>query len=205
MHPPLTRMVGEEAMLTLRDIMTPDPVTVGPETTLRDMIDLLSERSISGVPVVTGSGQVVGVVSASDVLEFASSTPGVPADRSESYVDWGEIDVGDEEESPPAYFASLWSDSEAALVERINGPTSPEWDILEEHAVDEVMTRRIITMPVDTVLSDAADRMIEAGIHRLLVTDGDRLVGLVSSTDFVRAIAKKTRKKSSRRRTPGPT
>lgn len=193
-------------MLTLRDIMTPDPVTVGPETTLRDVVDLLSKRSISGVPVITGSGEVVGVVSASDVLAFASSTPGVPVDRSESYVDWGEIDSADEEEeSPPAYFASLWSDSEAALVERINGPTSPEWDILEEHSVDEVMTRRIITMPVDTVLSDAADRMIEAGIHRLLVTEGDRLVGLVSSTDFVRAIAKKASRRSARRRAPRPT
>jgi CBS domain-containing protein len=38
--------------------------------------------------------------------------------------------------------------------------------------------------------------MIRAGIHRLLVTEGDRLVGLVSSTDFVRAIA---RKKNTRR------
>jgi CBS domain-containing protein len=184
-------------MLRLQDIMTPDPLTVGPETTLRDVVDLLAERSITGVPVVAGSGQVVGVVSASDILSFASSTPGVPADRSESYVDWGEIDVGiDDELSPPEYFASLWSDSEAALVERINGPTTPEWDLLEEHTVDEVMTRRIITMPASTVLSDAADRMIRAGIHRLLVTEGDRLVGLVSSTDFVRAIA---RRKNARR------
>jgi CBS domain-containing protein len=53
------------------------------------------------------------------------------------------------------------------------------------------MTHRVITMPANTQLSDAADRMIEAGIHRLLVTDGDRLVGLVSSTDFVRAISRK--------------
>lgn len=183
-------------MLRLRDIMTPEPVTVGPETTLRDVIDLFAERSITGVPVVTGSGQVVGVVSASDILSFTSSTPGVPADRSESYVDWGEIDGSDDDESPPEYFASLWSDSEAALVERINGPTTPEWDLLAEHSVDEVMTRRIITMPATTGLSDAADRMIRAGIHRLLVTDGDQLVGLVSSTDFVRAIA---RRKNGRR------
>jgi CBS domain-containing protein len=179
-------------MLRLRDIMTPDPVTVGPETTLREVIDLLSERAISGVPVVSGSGQVVGVVSASDILSFASSTPGVPADRSESYVDWGESEAAvDDEESTPAWFATLWSDSEAALVERISGPTSPEWDILADHTVDEVMTHRVITMPANTQLSDAADRMIEAGIHRLLVTDGDRLVGLVSSTDFVRAISRK--------------
>lgn len=176
-------------MLRLRDIMTPNPVAVGPETTLRDVVDLLTARSITGVPVISASGQVIGVVSASDILTFTSSTPGVPADRSEGYVEWGEVTENDDEDSPPEFFASLWSDSEAELVERMNGPSSPEWDLLEEHTVDEVMTRRIVTMPADTGLSEAADRMIEAGIHRLLITEGDRLVGLVSSTDFVRAIA----------------
>jgi len=178
-------------MLTLGDIMTPDPVSVGPETTLRDVVELLSARSITGVPVVTGSGRVIGVVSASDILTFASSTPGVPADRSNTYVDWGEFDQTDDDDSPPAFYAKLWSESGAELVERMSESATPEWDLLEEHTVDEIMSRRLVTMPVETDLGTAADRMIEAGIHRLLVTHGDRLVGLVSSTDFVRAVARR--------------
>lgn len=175
--------------LTLGDIMTPDPVSVSPQTTLRDVVDLLSAMSISGVPVVTDAGTVIGVVSASDVLTFAASNPGVPSDRSATFAEWGELIQVDDEESPPAYFVDLWSESEADLADRMEEAASPEWDWLIEHTVEEVMSRRLEMLSVDTHLDVAAARMIAAGVHRLLVVDGDSLAGLVTTTDFVRAIA----------------
>ena len=50
-------------MLALRDIMTADVVTVSPQTTLREAMELLAQRHLSGAPVVSG-GELVGVVSA---------------------------------------------------------------------------------------------------------------------------------------------
>src|SRR6478672_137289 len=49
--------------------MTSDPIHVGPQTTLREAMELLSENHITGVPVLSGR-KVVGVFSASDLLDF---------------------------------------------------------------------------------------------------------------------------------------
>ncbi len=58
-------------MLILRDIMTPDPVTLTPQTSIRDAVEFLRSRGISGAPVVSGT-RVVGVVSNSDFVDFTS-------------------------------------------------------------------------------------------------------------------------------------
>jgi len=44
-----------------------DPITVGPETTIRDVLALTQARNISGVPVVDDSGQLVGIVTHRDM------------------------------------------------------------------------------------------------------------------------------------------
>ena len=54
--------------MNVKDVMTSDVVTVRPETSLKDVAAVLTERKISGVPVVDGSGKVVGVVSEGDIL-----------------------------------------------------------------------------------------------------------------------------------------
>ena len=42
-------------MLRLRDIMTTDVVTVSPESTIREAMELFASRHISGAPVVAGN------------------------------------------------------------------------------------------------------------------------------------------------------
>jgi len=51
-----------------RDIMTTDVVSIGPNTTVRETAALLVERRISGVPVINGEKQVLGIVSEADLL-----------------------------------------------------------------------------------------------------------------------------------------
>ena len=174
-------------MLTVKEIMTADPVTVAPETTLRELADLLAASNISGLPVVTASGEVVGVVSATDIISFTASMAGVPVDRSTQFTDWGEPD-GEEETPDDEFFTEYWADSEADVVGRMRD-ASPEWDRLDEHTVAEVMSRRVEAVPVDATLDSAALRMMRARVHRLLVTSDNKLVGVVSALDFVRAVA----------------
>jgi CBS domain-containing protein len=50
------------------DIMTKDVVLVRPDTPVRDIATLMIENRISGLPVVAADGQVVGIVSQSDLL-----------------------------------------------------------------------------------------------------------------------------------------
>jgi CBS domain-containing protein len=54
--------------MRVRDVMSKPPLTVAPQMSLRDLAALLTDHEISGVPVVE-NGRVVGVVSASDIVE----------------------------------------------------------------------------------------------------------------------------------------
>lgn len=186
-------------MLTLRDIMTTDVVSVTPETTLRDAAELLAARHLGGAPVI-GGGRVVGVVSTTDILTFAATTPGTPAARPDQteWGDWFEEPPArtDEEEGAPdegeplgAFFTELWEDSGATVTQRIATVEGPEWSALDEHTVDEVMTRVLWALRPDDSVGSAADLMARQHVHRVLVMHGDRLLGLVTTSDVARVVA----------------
>ena len=60
------------------DVMTRDVVTVGPGASVTDVAKLMLGRRISGVPVVDGSGRLVGLVSEGDLMRHAELVSGRP-------------------------------------------------------------------------------------------------------------------------------
>lgn len=56
--------------------------------------------------------------------------------------------------------------------------------------VSEVMTRTVRSLQVDNEVSQAARAMLDAGIKRMPVLRGNRLVGIVSRRDLMRVIAR---------------
>lgn len=62
-------------------------------------------------------------------------------------------------------------------------------DLVEETPVRDIMTPRPYTVAPDEDVREAARQMLYAEVHRLFVADGDRLVGVISTTDIVRAVA----------------
>jgi len=54
--------------MKIKDVMSTEVVTVGPETPVKEVARILGERRVSGVPVVSEEGDVVGVISESDVV-----------------------------------------------------------------------------------------------------------------------------------------
>jgi CBS domain-containing protein len=177
-------------MMRVRDLMTTDVMTVSPDLPLREAIELFAIQHLSGAPVVAGA-RVLGVLSASDILAFESVTPGVPTERGELELEeWARPSEWVEGEEPPAaFFSEQWSNAAAEVVERFAYPTSSEWDPLAEHVTGEAMTRAVCSIAPAGDVYAAADYMVRAGVHRLLVMEGDRLVGILSSLDIVRAVA----------------
>lgn len=171
-------------MPKLSEIMSTDVVTVGPQTTLRELVGVLRDENVSGVPVVTG-GRVVGVVSATDLLDFEFDQP------YEERADWGGAasPAQDEDEGAPSgYFSQAW-DASLDVVERIHGLEEMEWDRLMDHTVSEVMTPVIYSLRPNEEVRSAASYMMKHGIHRVLVMEEDELVGIASASDIVRAVA----------------
>jgi CBS domain-containing protein len=183
-------------MLRLRDIMTTDLVTLDPNLSIREAMDVLTSKRISGAPVIAGS-EVIGVVSASDLLQLAASLPGIPTAR--ELTSNRVSDDDDEEptalphltEDPSAlYFTELWDDDGASVVERMTSPTTPDWNALEEHVVSEAMTRAPVhSLTPETPVNLAADYMRRAKIHRVLVMTDQKLLGVVTTSDITRAVA----------------
>ena len=177
-------------MTKVRKIMTADVAVVAPEMTLRDALELLWERKVAGAPVVRGS-EVVGVVSTADLLEFEATTPALPSFR-ESQADWGEwaeAEAWQEGASPPLYFVDLWREAATDTVERMAEVEGPEWDFLADHTVGEAMSRKLFGVGPDDDVRVAARHMADADVHRVLVLEGGRMVGIVSASDIVRAVA----------------
>ncbi len=57
--------------MLVREVMTGDPVTVGPDVTVKDAIVMLDRWSITAMPVVEADGTICGVVSEADLLRAA--------------------------------------------------------------------------------------------------------------------------------------
>jgi len=184
-------------MLRLRDIMTTETVTLTPDMTVREAMELLGRHHVSGAPVVSG-GELVGVVSGTDLMSFAAALSGVPTenDTNEQRGEWSEASMSDDieagNEPASSFFSDLWDDAGAEVTGRIDSPSAPEWNVLEEHDVSELMTRTpLATLGPDATAESAADVMRTKGIHRVLVTEDGKLVGIVSALDIATAAAER--------------
>jgi CBS domain-containing protein len=156
-----------------RDIMTTTLFTVRRDTPVRDVIQLLLERRVSGVPVVDGE-RVVGIISEGDLIlrESAHRPRGGMA----------------------FLFQQLFEDH-AKLAERYR----------KAHGLiaEDVMTRGVVTVQPGTRVEEIAHLMAERQIKRVPVVDDDRLVGIVSRADVLRAAAERLRGDDARTRPAG--
>ena len=73
----------------------------------------------------------------------------------------------------------------SALVKALGYGASAQAKMLKMVVVKEAMTTDVVTVGPDTPLADAARLMVEKKIGCLPVVEGDKLVGIVTETDFV--------------------
>ena len=184
-------------MLRLRDIMSTDLITLAPELTLREAIELLTTEHVSGAPVVAG-GVVAGVISATDLLEFAASAPDLSSQQFEG-AEWNRELTTDDSPKDDSESAAFFLDEIPA---RMADETDEEADeiglnFLDEHVVAEAMSRKVLSLPPETPVAEGAQFMMDSGIHRVLVMQGDALMGIVTTSDVTQAVAE--------RRAGGPT
>ncbi len=159
--------------LTARDVMSTPVVTIRPERTVADLMDVLLAEGLSGAPVVDHNGKVVGVVSSSDVLRAAVEEARRPS----------EPETGD---GPAAYYGELGSAPRTlALILPANLPRTR----LGAMPVRDIMTRATLSIRPDATLPELARFLVRAGVHRALVMDGSSLLGVVTAMDLIRPLA----------------
>ncbi|NJL88646.1 MAG: CBS domain-containing protein [Coleofasciculaceae cyanobacterium SM2_1_6] len=147
---------------TVAEIMTRDPIAVTPSTPLKEAIQLLAERRISGLPVVDEQGKLVGIISETDLM-------------------WQETGA----EKPP-YVMVLDS------IIYLQNPLKYDQEIHKAlgQTVGEVMTSHVISIHPDKSIRDATQILQQKKIHRLPVLDeAGKLVGILTRGDIIRAMA----------------
>jgi len=144
--------------LTARDLMTPDVVTVPPETPVVAMAKLMADRGISAVPVLGADGALLGLVTEADLIRRLAD---------------------EDEEHRPGWLAAIFTNagSLADRYARTHGATARD-----------VMTEDVITVGPDETVAHIAALMEEKKIRRVLVVQGGRLKGIVSRADLLRAL-----------------
>lgn len=152
------------------DLMTRDLISVPPTMDLSTLARLFLHQGVTGAPVVDQDGLVVGMVTQSDLTRARAS----------------EDDLCDLLYSSAGRAADRLRDHEY-------GPyPGDDWGLEEgapELVVADVMNREIFCIAEDASLAEVAREMLSLGVRRLLVTsDRGETLGLISSTDLVRAL-----------------
>jgi CBS domain-containing protein len=118
------------------DVMVKDVITVTESMPLKDVARMFIEKKITGAPVVNSKGELVGVISETDIIRKTTS-------------------IG------------AWSPS----------------------TVGQIMTKPAITVSPDETLQRVCEMMYNRRIHRVVVAEGPRIKGILTTMDILRAIA----------------
>lgn len=149
-------------MLTARDIMTREVITIRPEASIEDLARLLEERRIGGVPVLDGDGRLLGVVTQSDLVQRSRDLELPPA-----------LNILD---------LHLFLETPSRFQKRL--------EKLLGDKVRDVMTADPITIAPDTPVQAIAQLMAKRQVHTLPVLEKGRLVGIVGKLDLIRGLAR---------------
>ena len=152
--------------LTAKDVMNKDVLSVGMDWSVEYLTDFLVENGISGAPVTSEDGKLVGVVSLTDIARH-NSLPG----------------KDDQSNSPHDYYRH-------GLEHQYAKEDIRSFRIGAEPLVTirDIMTPMIFDVNEDTKVKQVADTMIRGHIHRVFVTRKQKLVGVITTVDMLKVI-----------------
>jgi len=149
-------------MLTAKDIMTKDVITVRPDTSIEELSSLLVEHEISGVPVVDELGGIYGIVTDNDLI---SRNKRLHIPTVVSFLD-----------------AAIYLESSKKFEQEVKRLTATR--------VGDICIRKVVTIGEDTAVVDIATIMSEKRLHLLPVITAGKVVGIVGKRDMLKAVAR---------------
>ena len=149
-------------MLTAKDIMTKDVVTVKPETSIEKLASLLVKHQISGVPVVDEKGELYGIVTENDLIS----------------------------QNKRLHIPTVVSFLDAAIYLESSKKFEAEVKRITATRAGDICSRKVLTVTEDTTLVDIATIMDEKKTHLLPVVKNGKMVGIVGKRDVVKAVAR---------------
>jgi CBS domain-containing protein len=151
---------------TAADLMSPNPVSVRQDATVREAVAFFADRGFSAAPVVDKAGRPVGVLSRLDILVHDRETVAYAQPSPEYY---------GREELSTAAGEPLRSGFQVECVDRTS--------------VRDIMTPVVFSVTPETPVREVIEQFRSLKVHRLFVVDHDgALVGVISALDVVRGL-----------------
>src|SRR3954447_4378561 len=150
-------------MATVADIMDPSAPTVTPDASVEEVVRLLKDHEVPGIPVVNDGGRCVGMITEADlVLTDEEGDLHIP-----HYIElMGGI----------VYLEPL-----RRFEERLRKATAS--------SAQDMMTEEPVTIEASASVKEAARIIAEEGHNRLPVIEHGRFVGVVTRVDVLQALA----------------
>jgi len=147
-------------MITVRDIMTTNLITVTQDMDIAGAAKILLDNRINGVPVVDDSGQLVGILCQSDLITQQKKLP------------------------IPTLFTFLDGLIRLTSMKQLEKQVGK----IAALTVSEAMTPKPVTVRLDTRLETVAALMVDSNFHTLPVVEDSNLVGVIGKEDVLRTL-----------------
>jgi CBS-domain-containing membrane protein len=147
-------------MLSVKDIMTRDVITVSPETDIAHAARLLLGKSVNGVPVVDETGTLVGILCQSDLVAQQKKFP------------------------IPTMFTLLDGFIPLTSMKHLE----KEVRKITATTVADAMSPNPVTVRPDASIEEVGSIMVDRNFHTLPVVDKGDLVGIVGKEDVLRTL-----------------
>lgn len=147
--------------MNVSEFMTKDVISCTEENTVEDAAKIMAEKGFSVMPVVNGSGELVGILTESD---FVGKDADIPHALASIKVMFGQNFYFNDVED-------IYKDS-------------------KKKKLSEVMSTDVKTVKADQTLSDVVTLMSHSHLKRIPVLDGKKLVGMITRKDLLRAYTK---------------
>jgi len=153
--------------MKVKKVMTKRPIVLKQNDTLETALKTLAKNKISGCPIVNNKKRVVGIISETDILKLIDVHSSIK--KNDSILPLLLSIVGGGES-----FESVRKSMKEIL----------------ELPVRDFMIKKVITIDEDDDVYKAARLMNKYKINRLPVVKNDKIVGIISRADIVRALEK---------------
>jgi len=150
--------------LTANHIMNQEVLAVEAAWSIERLSEFLMENSISGAPVQSKEGNLIGVVSLTDIVQYDTQSEKDPQWPHDYYLHSLERQFAREEVS--AFHI------EAEPIKTVRA----------------IMTPMVFQVAEDTPVQQVAEIMIKNRIHRVFVTRDEKVVGIISTPDMLKVI-----------------
>jgi CBS domain-containing protein len=153
--------------MTVSSVMRDEILAVEASWSLDQLADFLVNKGISGAPVTSADGELVGVVSLTDIVRQSRLQ-----DRSTERDDT----------THDVYLYELDRRMDRDELRGLHVQYEETMQVLD------IMTPIIFSVSENTSVQEAAETMLKGGIHRVFVTRDSKLIGIVTALDMLQVI-----------------